>query len=389
MKVHLIKRPKTLTNGKRTHYWTLRWSDKRGRSRYQSIGRVGRVTKAEAMAAKDRLIVAIGTGKARQERPSRMILSQFCAFHEQQFGQGMRPTTLIEWRNAGKHAVDALSDKPLEEVTWADVAEIRGHLDRLGKSEATICKTLRMLKAMLGRAVKRNMIIENPFAGEYMGENVKKAKRIYSEAEVDAMVEAAPALMWEVLIKLAATSGLRKSELLHLRWVDFDAGASTVRVEEHHSGRYVVSERDVPILPWQPKTKRSTRTVPIPPATVSLLLRLKMQSDGSPYLFINLNRLVVIDDKMKADKLRPNFDLINNFTRRFDEIQTTAKANRPRGCFHDLRKTFATRAAGSGVPMHELQAHLGHSSITTTAEYYTAIEDSAADRLRKVFARAS
>ena len=30
MKVHLIKRPKQLANGKRTHYWTLRWSDKRG-----------------------------------------------------------------------------------------------------------------------------------------------------------------------------------------------------------------------------------------------------------------------------------------------------------------------------------------------------------------------
>ena len=56
-KVHLIKRPKTLTGGKRAHYWTLRWHDKRGRYRYQSIGRVGRVTRAEAMAAKDNGIV--------------------------------------------------------------------------------------------------------------------------------------------------------------------------------------------------------------------------------------------------------------------------------------------------------------------------------------------
>ncbi|MCH8344667.1 MAG: hypothetical protein IH983_11835 [Planctomycetes bacterium] len=47
----------------------------------------------------------------------------------------------------------------------------------------------------------------------------------------------------------------------------------------------------------------------------------------------------------------------------------------------------ATRCAANGVPMHELQAHLGHSSITTTAEYYTDVEKSAADRLRKVFAR--
>ena len=93
---------------------------------------------------------------------------------------------------------------------------------------------------------------------------------------------------------------------------------------------------------------------------------------------------------------------MNNFTRRFTEIQGAAKAklradaktddatrkaeNWRRGCFHDLRKTFATRAAASGVPMHELQAHLGHGSITTTAEYYTNVEKSAADRLRAVFA---
>ncbi len=381
MKVHLIKRPKKLTDGRRVYYWTLRWHDKRGRYRYQSIGRVGRVTRAEAMAAKDKLIVAIGTGKARQERPSRMILSAFFAFHEAQFAHGMRPTTVIEWRNAGRHAIDALTDKPLEEVTWADVAEIRGHMDRLGKSEATICKTLRMLKALLGRAVKRNMIIENPFAGEYMGEKVVKAKRIFSPAEIDAMIEAAPSLMWQALIQLAITSGLRKSELLHLRWdedVDLDGG--TVRVQGRRAGP--------PILAWEPKTARSTRTVPIPAATVELLMRLQAQADASPYLFVGFDRLAAIDFRMKAGKLRPNYELVNNFTRTFHEIQGAAVAT-PRGCFHDLRKTFGTRAVSAGVSMHELRDYMGHSSIETTADYYTAIEDSAADRLRAVFAKAS
>ncbi len=378
-KVHLIKRPKTLTGGKRAHYWTLRWHDKRGRYRYQSIGRVGRVTRAEAMAAKDRLIVAIGTGKARQERPSRMTLSAFVAFHETQFGHRKRPTTLLEWRLAGKHAVDALSDKPLEEVTWSDAGEIRSHLQRLGRSGATIRKTLSTLRAMLNRAVKRNMIIENPFADEELGPSFKRPKRICSQAEIDQMIDAAPSLKWKALIQLAVTSGLRKSELLHLRWdEDVDLDACTVRVQ----GR----PQAAPILAWEPKTARSTRTVPIPAATVEVLQRLKIMSELSPYLFVDSRRLFAIDARTKAGKLRATYELVNNFTRHFDEIQTSAKVC-PRGCFHDLRKTFATRAASSGVPMHELQAHLGHSSITTTAEFYTEVEDSAADRLRKVFER--
>ncbi len=378
-KVHLIKRPKTLTGGKRVHYWTLRWHDKRGRYRYQSIGRVGRVTRAEAMAAKDRLIVAIGTGKARQERPSRMTLSQFVAFHETQFGHGKRPTTLIEWRIAGKHAVEALSDKSLEEVNWSDAGEIRSHLEQLGRSGATIRKTLATLRGMLNRAAKRDMISENPFADEELGPSFKRPKRIYSDAEIDSMIAVAPSIMWAALIRLAVTSGLRRSELLHLRWdEDVDLDACMVRVQGRRAS--------APILAWEPKTARSTRTVPIPPATVSLLLRLKMQSDGSPYLFVNRGRLRSIDIRLKAGRLRVRFALLNNFTRNFGEIQRAAGVD-PRGCFHDLRKTFGTHAATAGVPMHELQAHLGHGSITTTAEFYTAIEESAADRLRKVFQR--
>lgn len=148
----------------------------------------------------------------------------------------------------------------------------------------------------------------------------------------------------------------------------------------------------MPILAWQPKTKRSTRTVPIPPQTVLMLLRIQSASNGSPYIFLSVRRLLTIDAKVKAEKLRANFDLINNFTREFGAIQDAAKSilglhNWSHGCFHDLRKTFATRAAANGVPMHELQAHLGHSSIVTTAEHYTDVEKSAAERLRAVFTK--
>ncbi len=95
--------------------------------------------------------------------------------------------------------------------------------------------------------------------------------------------------------------------------------------------------------------------------------------------------------KANAGKLHPCYELVNNFIRQFDDMQDAARAklgvdNWFHSCFRDIRKTVATRCAANGVPMHELQAHLGHSSVTTTAEYYTDVERSAADRLRKVFA---
>ncbi len=152
-KVHLLKRPARLPSGRRARYWTLRWSDRRGRHRYKSLGRVGKVTRAEAEGAKRQMIVALGTGMARLDKPSRMTLSEFIEFHETQFARGKRPTTLIEWRTAGNHAVEALGDKLLDEVAWSDAGEIRTLLERDGRSEATIRKTLSMFRAMLGQPI--------------------------------------------------------------------------------------------------------------------------------------------------------------------------------------------------------------------------------------------
>lgn len=391
-KVHLLKRPARLPSGRRVQYWTLRWSDRRGRQRYKSLGRVGKVTRAEAETARREKIVALSNGTAEHDRPHGvMTLSRFVQLHEETFGHSKRPATVIGWRNAGNHAITILGDVKLDDIDWSDAGQIRNCLLGRGASQATVRKVLATLSSMLNRAVSRKMLRENPFANEDFGPVVSRPKRIFTQVEIDAMISVAPTLRWKAMIQLAYTSGIRRAELWYLRWRDFDSEARTVRVEPHDASRYVAKGQDVPILAWKPKTKRSVRTVPVPKSTVTMILRLKMQSDGSPYIFIGLKRLQALDAKYKAGKLRPRYEVINNFNRDFNDIQDKAKAkleadNWPHACFHDLRKTFATRAAANGVPMHELQAHLGHSSITTTVEYYTDVEKSAADRLRKVFA---
>ena len=326
--VLFIKRPARLPNGDRVHYWTSKWSDTSGRSRYKSHGRVSDDKRKEKAARKahDKLAQDLGAGKVSQDKPTRMRLREFIEFHEVQFGQDKRYTTLIEWRTAGNHAVNAIGDKLLSDIVWTDAGEIRSYLSKRGKSRATIRKTLSMFRAMLGRAAKRKMILENPLADEELGDPIKRPKRIFSEVELDAMTEVADP-WWKAAITLAHTSGLRRAELLHLRWVDFNSAAGTVRVEEHRQGRYVAAGRDVPILEWQPKTTKSTRTVPIPPQTVLMLLRMQGASNGSPYIFLGIDRLLIFDAKAKAGKLRPNFDLINNFTGRSTRYRTRPRSS--------------------------------------------------------------
>jgi len=132
----------------------------------------------------------------------------------------------------------------------------------------------------------------------------------------------------------------------------------------------------------------------IPASIVALLLRLKVKSDESPYIFLDTARLRLLEGRRKAGTLRVGHGLLNNFNRDFNRVQERAgkklkSKNWRQGCFHDLRKTFGTHAAAEGVPMRELQAHMGHSSITTTAEYYVTVEESAGNRLRAVFAESA
>ncbi|MCH8823321.1 MAG: site-specific integrase [Planctomycetes bacterium] len=406
-KVILICRTKKMPGGVTTKYFNFRWSEKTG-FKYRSLGRcesvdlpndaIARKQKkkelcdafAEQLEAERDAKLETEKLAAEENSGTRIKLSAFIKYHETKLKPNCRPTTVIEWSTACNHAIKAIGDKLLNDIEWTDAGEIRAYLEGKGRSKATVRKTLSMLRAMFARATKKKLIAENPFADEELGEKISRPKRIFSNCELDGMVEAADN-WWKLAITLAYTSGLRRAELLHLRWVDFDSVGS-VRVEEHRKGRYTTDEHDLPILAWKPKTKKSTRTVAIPAETVLMLMRMQKLGDGSPYIFISIKRLLAIDAKAKAGKLRANFDIINNFTREFNDIQDAAKKkleikNWPHGCWHDLRKTFATICATNGVPMHELQAALGHSSITTTAEYYTEVEKSAADRQRAVFTK--
>ncbi len=357
--------------GETVHFWRLRWTDSDGRQRYQRLSRCDQMLKREAQRLLREKITELGNHPERADRPDRIGLSDFAAFHNKALTPHARPATLAEYRAAIKHACAALGDVSLASVKWEHAEKIRDHLG--GRRPATIRKTLATLRAMFQRAADRGMIHANPFARIPLGPPIAKEKRIFTRPETDAIISQADEL-WAALVTLAVTTGLRKTELLHLRWSDIDNKAKTVRVEEHHEG----TESGCPIFAWKPKTAKSTRTVPLMPDALAALARLQLRSD-SPYCFVDAARLKHLATRVRRGK--GSHDLLNNFTREFNTIQTWASIYKL-GTFHDLRKTFGTRAATAGVPVHELCKWLGHASITTTADYYLGIDDTAADRLR-------
>jgi integrase len=142
-------------------------------------------------------------------------------------------------------------------------------------------------------------------------------------------------------------TGLRQGELIALRWRDVDWPAARVRVRQN----YVLGQFGTP------KSKRSTRSVPMADQVAGELDRL-YQAAGQP----SQDGLVFADPYTGEPLSKPAI------LRRYRKALAVAGLDSSRR-FHDLRHTFGTAMAAAGVPMRTLQEWLGHKDIATTQIY--------------------
>jgi integrase len=144
----------------------------------------------------------------------------------------------------------------------------------------------------------------------------------------------------------AAMTGLRQGELIGLRWRDIDFDARKVRVVSP----YVRGEFN------DPKSEDSGRSVPLAQRVANALANLRERS-----LYAADSDLVFCHPETGSPLDR------SKLVRRFRAAIERAKA-RPI-TFHELRHTFGTRMAASGVPLRTLQHWMGHADSKTTQIY--------------------
>ena len=181
----------------------------------------------------------------------------------------------------------------------------------------------------------------------------------------------------ELCVKIAAYYGLRRSEVLGLRWDAIDFTKKTLSIshkviEAEVDGKYVPVGEDVL------KTKSSFRMLPLIPAVEKLLLEEKEKQEMFRSLFKkgycrDYLDYICVDQTGKI--LRPNY-----VTEHFAWL--IEKYNLKKIRFHDLRHTCASLLLSSGISMKQIQVWLGHSTFSTTADIYahldyTAQEESA------------
>ena len=184
-----------------------------------------------------------------------------------------------------------------------------------------------------------------------------------SRDHVCAIIAAANGTRLDVPLVLATTTGLRRGELLALRWSDVDFDRASLRVTQalEHTRSHGVRFKS-------PKSRSSRRLVPLAAECVELLRTHKATQDA-----------VRAREYADNDLVLPNPDGTpwppDSFSVEFGKLARAA------GCrgfrFHDLRHTFATFSPSSGGSIKDVQALLGHSSATLTLSTYAHVLEGA------------
>ncbi len=172
-----------------------------------------------------------------------------------------------------------------------------------------------------------------------------------------------------IVIQLTAYYGLRRSEVLGLRWSSIDFTQNTLSVN-HKVTEGKVDGKMMLFTEDKLKTKSSFRTLPLIPCVRDLLLTAKETQAEYKALFKgsycnDFEDYICVDQMGKL--FRPNY-----ITDHFKLLLSQNNLRKIR--FHDLRHSCASLLLAQGIAMKQIQDWLGHSTFNTTADIYSHLD---------------
>ena len=242
-------------------------------------------------------------------------------------------------------------------------------LEELGVSANTVIHRHANIRKALQYAFKTDRIDSNP------ADKVQRPKKVqfetipYNGEELEELFAAVKGTDLELGVILAAFYGLRRSEVVGLKWdaIDFDRNVITIR---HTVTQTIVDGKYVELAKDRTKTKSSHRSLPLVPPFEALLKELRKKQEeymdlcGNSYCEDYLDYVYV---NAIGQRIKPGY-----LTQAFPGFLEKHGLRRIR--FHDLRHSCATLLYANGVALKDIQEWLGHSDIGTTSNIYTHLD---------------
>lgn len=274
----------------------------------------------------------------------------------------IRPNTAVGYRSATRRANEIFGQKAVSEVTDADIESVVASLVSRDVTQRSVEFTLFVVRAVFKEALRQKLVLTNPAEFTEASGRPSKARQALTTAEIATLRNL---LSGERLFAcwLLTLNGLRRSEVMGLRWSDVDLVNATLSVER---GRVSVSGRNVE---GRPKTKRGERTLPLPDDVLGALRELRQVQLAAFGAEQVRTGYVAVDEV--GEPVRPE-----HWT---DDWNRHCKAAGVRGVtLHAARHSSVTAMRDRGVPDHIVAAWHGHDEVTMRRAYSHAHVDALA-----------
>lgn len=260
-------------------------------------------------------------------------------------------------------------------VRYVNAEYLDSLLARVAKSgKSAGNKGRELLNLALREAVVAGYIKNNPVTGTKPYPRTKPQITILSKEKIKVLLQAASENNWYLEILLGLFCGLRKGEILGLKFSDFDFEKNTVYISRQVVAdpklkkgsskiyEYALAERD-------PKTSNSFRTLRVPEIVMDEVRKrqMKVQQDKAEHPDDYLDRDYV--SCQENGRLHSVTAMNNALTK------LCSRSGLPHVTVHGLRHMYATILIEMNIPLVKISALLGHGSVHTTFEYYCEVMD--------------
>lgn len=275
------------------------------------------------------------------------------------------------------HVVPVIGRVKMQQLNPQHIKGLYARKLKEGLSPTTVNTLHTMLHKAFDDAVKWSIVARNVCDMVDVPQRAHYEMKPLTVEQAKHLLETAKGHPLEALFMLALTTGLRRGEILALKWLDIDFEKRTVQVKRIFTrapgNRYIEAE---------PKTKKSRRAVRLTTKVADLLkqhrkrqLEAKLQA-GSQWVENNLVFSTSLGTPFNPSKLLERFNTL------------LKKAGLPHMRFHDLRHSAATILLAMNVHPKIVQELLGHNQISMTMDLYSHVlpgmQEDVIDRLEGV-----
>lgn len=370
------------SNGEGTIYkrndgrWCAAFFDEYNNRRQYVYGKTQAEVKSKLKKAQTDKTFVYASEKGKKGKEDKLLLGNYIKDYLENYKKfELKITTYNTYQTMyRKHIAESkLAGKSILKLSMDDLQGFYNTKIQDGYSSKTVKHMEVIINSALDQAVKSRLIGSNPNHYTVIPKRKQYEAKVLSRNEIEAITHDAKDEALYPIIVLCLFTGMRKGEIMGLKWKDVDmkhrviyVRGSLCRVEQKPDAN---GKRRATYEILEPKTQKSKRSIPIlDNAYAALQLQRKrqlMDMRKNKEIYHNNDFVFAREDGQYLDQ-REFMNQYHAFLKKYNVTNIR---------FHDLRHTFATLLLEEGISDKTVQELLGHSTISTTMDIYAHISE--------------